>query len=55
MGNKGGFIYKNRDYYVNNPCFYFSDLLLERELAYAPNCTRLKAVTVNPLETESKN
>ncbi|VXC59101.1 hypothetical protein SPHINGO8BC_150057 [Sphingobacterium multivorum] len=23
--------------------------------AYAPNCTRLKAVTVNPLETESKN
>ena len=23
--------------------------------AYAPNCTRLKAVTVNPLATESKN
>ena len=24
-------------------------------LDYAPNCTRLKAVTVNPLDTESKN
>lgn len=37
------------------PVFVLSDLSLETKYAYAPNCTRLKAVTVNPLDTESKN
>lgn len=41
-------------YIVNRLFLYLSTKLIVLKI-YAPNCTRLKAVTVNPLDTESKN